>query len=209
MSIVLIIMAAICALTGAVGLAFYLSICYNPQPSHSEGAMEKKLKAEKIKYFTISLIVSEILSIFFLLLAGSPKHWIMQVNGILMLVYAFLFLVFTIRNAVRQDEIDLKARFYSHFAVLAFAVLLLGIAKWPADIATISIASVSYISLAIQAFAILYFLAAIVALLFLFWDALKLERDYLRHYLLWVMITGIAVGTGLFIISSTWQFFFA
>ena len=61
------------------------------------------------------------------------------------------------------------------------------------------------VSMLLQFFSVVYFGTSVAAVIFILWDAVTLDIEYLRVYLVWVLLIGLAVGTGLFFISHNWQ----
>jgi len=164
----------------------------------------QKIIQQKTFYFIISLIMSEFLGIFFLLLTGSVKHSIITFNGFAFLVASCLWSIVTIVNAIRSNKVNLYIRFLVQFATLFFALLFIRISiEIPDARALEQIAG--RISLFLQFFSVFYFGTSVIAVILILWETVKLEIEFMRIYLLWVLLIGITVGTGLYFISNNWQ----
>ena len=206
MNVILEILALISTLVGTGALYLFLFNSFTKTENYKKQRpveMEKIIQQKSI-YFIISLIVCEFLGIFFLILTGSLKHDIVTINGFAFLVASSLCSVITIVNAVQANRINFPFRLAVQFGTLFFALLLIRISIEIPDMQTLERMS-GKVSLFLQFFAVFYFATSVFAVVLILWDAIKLEIEYLRHYLIWVLIIGITVGTGLFVASNNWR----
>jgi hypothetical protein len=206
MKAILEILSAVSTLVGTFALYVFLINSFTkttnekkPRPVELE-----KIIYQKSLYFIISLIVCEFLGIFFLLLSGSLKHDIVTFNGFAFLVASSLCSVITIVNAVRSHRINFPFRLGIQFGTLFFALLFIRISIDVPDLQALEQMS-GKVSLLLQFFAAFYFATSVLAVVLILWDALKLEIEFLRIYLIWVLIIGVTVGTGLFVASNNWR----
>ncbi|MCI0512021.1 hypothetical protein L0128_02255 [candidate division KSB1 bacterium] len=206
MNQILEILALICILVGTSALYLFLVKSFNQAQNIKKTVSpeREKLIQQKTTYFIISLIVSEILGIFFLSLTGSLKNSIITLNGFAFLVASCLCSIITIVNAVRLEKINLLVRVTTQFLTLFFALIFIRISIEIPDLKTLEQLS-GRIALFLQFFAVFYFATSVSAVLLILWDAIKIEIEYLRNYLVWVLVIGITVGTGLYIISFNWK----
>lgn len=206
MNAILEILALISTLagTGALYLFLFNSFTKTEDDKKPKPVELEKIIHQKVIYFIISLIVCEFLGIFFLLLTGSVKHDIVTYNGFAFLVASSLCSVITIVNAVQSNRVNFPFRLAVQFATLFFALLFIRISIEIPDMQTLEQIS-GKVSLFLQFFAVFYFATSVFAVILILWDAIKLEIEFLRHYLIWVLIIGITVGTGLFVASNNWR----
>jgi len=206
MNVILQFLALVSTIVGTSALYLFLfqSFSSNNDKKQKRTAELEKTIQQKSIYFIISLIVSEFLGIFFLLLTGSLKNMIITVNGFAFLIASCLWSVATIMNALRADKINLLSRFTVQMGTLGFALIFIRISIIIPDPETLA-KMTGPVSLLLQFFSIIYFVTSVIAIVFILWDAVTLEVEYLRVYLVWVFLIGLAVGTGLFFISHNWQ----
>lgn len=206
MNLILGILALISLFTGTTALYIFLIKSFFPiQPGTRQRTPEQeKIIQQKSTYFIISLIVSEFLGIFFLSLTGSLKNFILTLNGFAFLIAACLWSVVTIVNAVRSEKINLITRLSIQFGTLVFAMVFIRLSIEIPDMKTLEQLS-SQICLVLQFFSVFFFGTSVFAVILILWDAIKLEIEFLRNYLIWVLVIGICVGTGLYIVSNNWQ----
>lgn len=205
MHTILEILALISIIIGTSALYLYL---YNdlkpavPAKKYSEDQLRRNNL--KLIYYIISLIVSEFLGIFFLMLNGSVKNPILTYNGMAFLVASCICSIITILKAIRYEKVNLFQRIVTQLTILGFAMFFIRISiVIPSGVALELIAGKIVASL--QFFAVIYFITGVFALLLILWDAIQPEIEYFKYYLLWVMLIGISVGTSLYIVSYNWK----
>lgn len=206
MKLILEFLALICTIVGTSALYIFLikSFSYSEDNKKQRPIELEKIIHQKTIYFIISLIVSEFLGIFFLLLTGSLKNVIVTANGFAFLIASCLWSIVTMVNAVRSSKVNLTVRFAVQFATLFFALFFIRISIVIPDLQALEQIS-SRISLFLQFFAVFYFGTSVLAVILILWDAIKLEIEFLRIYLVWVLLIGMTVGTGLYVISNNWR----
>jgi hypothetical protein len=206
MNLILEFLALISLLTGTTALYIFLVKSFSPSDSSQKqrSTEQEKIIQQKSTYFIISLIVSEFLGIFFLSLTGSLKNMILTLNGFAFLIASCLWSVVMIVNAIRSEKVNLMSRLAIQFGTLVMALFFIRISIDIPDLRTLEEIS-SRICLFLQFFSVFYFGTSVCAVILILWDAIKLEIEYLRNYLIWVLIVGVSVGTGLYVISNNWQ----
>ena len=109
MDSILIILSFISTLIGTVALYIFIIRAFSPK-NNNNGTSNLKMRVihEKTISFVIALIVSEVLGIFFLFLAGSFKNPIVTFNGFAFLIASCFCSFIIIVYAVRDDKIDLR-----------------------------------------------------------------------------------------------------
>lgn len=207
MQTILEILAIISTIIGTSALYLYLYNDLKPaRPAKKYSEDQQRRNNLKLIYYIISLIVSELLGIFFLMLNGSLKNPILTYNGLAFLVASCFCSIITILKAVRYEQVNLFQRIVIQLVILGFAMLFIRISiVIPTGAALEQMAGKIVTSL--QVFAVIYFITGVFALLLMLWDAIQPEIEYLKYYLLWVMLIGISVGTSLYIVSYNWRAF--
>ncbi|MBN2090567.1 hypothetical protein JW964_13225 [candidate division KSB1 bacterium] len=205
MQIILEILALISIIIGTSALYLFLYNDLRPAgPAKKYSEDQQRRNYLKLIYYIISLIVSELLGIFFLMLNGSVKSPILTYNGLAFLVASCICSVITILKAIRYEQVNLFQRIVIQLTILAFAMFFIRISiVIPTGAALEQVAGKIVASL--QFFAVIYFIIGVIALLLILWDAIQPEIEYFKYYLFWVMLIGISVGTSLYIVSYNWR----
>lgn len=190
---------------GTVALFIFLVKAFHVENQTNGKSSEKlRLIQEKTISFVVALIVSEILGIFFLFLAGSFKNMIVTINGFAFLIASCLCSFIIMVYAVRNDEIDLRFWIAVQSVILFASLALIRLSIIVPDQATLDRVS-GEISLFLQFFSVIYFSTTVIAVFLILLDSIKIELHYNRHYLIWTIIMGIGFGTGLYVIANNWR----
>jgi len=205
MDSILIILSLISTGIGTVALYIFIFRAFSAKNNtNGKSTIRMRLIHEKTVSFVIALIVSEIMGIFFLFLAGSFKNIIMTFNGFAFLVASCICSFIIIVNAIRDDQIDLRFWIGVQSIILVVSIGLIRLSIVVPDEETLERLG-GHISLLLQFISVVYFATTVVAVFLILWDSMKNEIQFNRHYLIWTIILGIGFGTGLFIISNNWR----
>ena len=205
MDAILIFLSLISTLIGTVALYIFLIKSFSVENGPSSKSSERmRILQQKTISFVVALLVSEVLGVFFLFLAGSFKNMIMTLNGFAFLIASCLCSAIIIVYAIRDDQIDLKFWLGVQSVILLASLALIRLSIVVPDPVALERAS-GKISMFLQFFSVVYFTTTVIAVFLILLDSIKDDAQYNRYYLIWTIIMGTGIGTGLFVISNNWR----
>jgi hypothetical protein len=146
-----------------------------------------------------TMVSGEVIGYIFLALSQNPGVFsILNLNAIILYLSSLLCQILTLLNAWFNKKLDLLHRLGFQVGLVVLATILIFIAAYYGDY---------QIKLSIVFVVLAYFTTAVIAIYLMMVDALVYAKDKVRyfdynHYSRLVVLLGLAIGSGLFLIFS-------